>query len=438
MSEHAARVYRAARFPALPGVFWLCVMVPAGRAQPTTPQGWTSQTVGNAIVFTAPAIDSSPRPALTLLPPGHLQGDAKRWFGNQVLSLARAVGTPLGATEVVLRDTILVRVVQIENQRHHKVRLAFYGYPTANGLSVAVLTIPDGVGDQDSRLETANHYVQQVAAQKFEVAAALSPTGTAATSPVPAQNSRGQYVGPPGRTDIDLTYHAKAIPPKDRDVPLKGVYLFAGIANGASYGGVGTTMTFGPHAVQQLLLLYANGVAAKVDALGNNLVGHHQAEGFATLDVGDPSTVSGTPFGRWTEDSSAVHIQWNGGSASELAKSGANLDGPGERWTPYILADGQVPEGTFVRKMEAGLRSQWIVLKRDGTFTGDGVSVALGGSIVNPAFPDHGSGAYEIRKGSMILYFANGYTQAIACVLAPLSGEVQTVLLNGFPFERVR
>lgn len=437
MSEPVARIDRLIRLPGLLALSCLVVIAPVARSQPATPSGWLSKTAGNAIVLAAPTTDSSPRPVLTLLPPGRPQGEAKTWFGNQVLSLARAAGKPLGATEVMERDTILVRVVQIENQRHQTARLAFYGYPTANGLSVAVLLIPAGVADQDPRLETANRYVQQVAAQKFEVAAAPSPA-TPTTPPGPTRNASGQYVGTFGRTDIDLTYHAKAIPPKDRDVPLKGIYLFVGLAFGASGGGVGAPMTYGQHAVQQLLLLYGNGVAAKADALGNNLTGHHQAEGFATLDVSDPSAVSGAPFGHWTEDSSAVHIQWNSGGASELAKSARNLEGKGEQWTPYVIADGQVLEGTFVRKMEAGLRSQWMVLKKDGTFTGDGLSVPLGGSMMNPAFPEHGSGTYEIRKGSMIFYFANGYTQAIACVLDPLTGDVKTVLLNGFPFERVR
>ena len=253
-------------------------------------------------------------------------------------------------TEVMARDTMFVRVVQIQNPRHQNVRLAFYGYPTANGISVAVLLIPAGVADQDPRLETANQYVHQVAAQKFEVAVAPSLPATTATSPGPTRNASGQYVGTFGRTDIDLTYHAKAIPPKDRDVPLKGAYLFVGLAFGATGGGVGSPMSYGQHAVQQLLLLYGNGVAAKVDALGNNLTGHHQAEGFATLNVADPSAISGTPFGHWTEDSSAVHIQWNSGGASDLAKSGPNLDGKGEQWMPYVLADGQLLEGTFVRK----------------------------------------------------------------------------------------
>jgi len=96
-------------------------------------------------------------------------------------------------------------------------------------------------------------------------------------------------------------------------------------------------------------------------------------------------------------------------------------------------------EGTFVRKMEAGLRSQWIVLHKNGTFEGDGVNVTMGGEIVNPYFPAHGSGTYEVHKGSMILFFQNGFTQAIECMIdnAP-NGEAKVVLLNGFPFERVR
>ena len=55
--------------------------------------------------------------------------------------------------------------------------------------------------------------------------------------------------------------------------------------------------------------------------------------------------------------------------------------------------------------------------RRHGTFTGDGVNVTMGGREVSPAFPEHGSGTYEVRKGSMILYFTTGFTQAIACVL---------------------
>ena len=158
-----------------------------------------------------------------------------------------------------------------------------------------------------------------------------------------------------------------------------------------------------------------------------------------SVDVANPAVVTGAPFGRWTEDDKSVHIQWNVGGPTDLVKDGPALEGKAESWKPYRLADGEVLDGTFVRKMEAGLKSQWIVLKGDGTFTGDGVNVTMGGSAVNSTFPERGGGRYEIRKGSMILYYANGFTQAIACTLdSTNSGQVRTVLLNGFPFERVR
>jgi hypothetical protein len=78
-------------------------------------------------------------------------------------------------------------------------------------------------------------------------------------------------------------------------------------------------------------------------------------------------------------------------------------------------------------------------LHKNGTFEGDGVNVTMGGEIVSPNFPAHGSGTYDVHKGSMILFFQNGFTQAIACIIdtAP-NGDARTVLLNGFPFERVR
>jgi hypothetical protein len=328
--------------------------------------------------------------------------------------------------------------VQIENQSHTKIREIFYGYRSARGLSIPILMIPPGVSDQDPRLEAANQYIQQLAAQRFELTAENSQPAASPAAQPPAQPA-GQPANRWGKTDIDLTYHAKAIIPKERDVAIKGVYVFIGYGFGASYGGVGTTMTWGQQAKQQLLLLFANGVVAKTDLKGDNLAGHHQAEGFATMDVANPAEVAGAPFGHWAENGNSIHIQWNIGAPTDLAKNGNNLEGKGERWTPFKLVEGDRLEGTFVRKMEAGLQSQWIVLHKNGTFEGDGVNVTMGGDIVNPRFPAHGSGTYDVHKGSMILFFQNGFTQAIACIIdVGANGDARTVLLNGFPFERVR
>jgi hypothetical protein len=435
LKNHLSRlsIYLLAFLAALP----LC-------AQLDPPQGWKSQSLTGGVLLLTPGEPSNSLVSLLLLPAGRPQGDTNSWFAAQTQSLAQAGGQMLSATQVENRDGMLQRTIQIENQKHAKVRILYYGYPTRNGISITVLAISPRVQDGDPLLAASDQYVHSLAARKFEIVsaptpAAQPPASQAFGSQQPARNANGQYVGAFGRSDIDLTYHAKGIPSAQDDVPLKGVYLFAGMGFGATYGGVGTQMTWGQHAVQQLLLLFANGVAAKVDAKGGNLAGKYQAEGFATMDVANPAVVSGAPYGRWSDDGSVLHIQWNNGAPLDLAHNGESLDGNGQHWTPYHIPDGELIEGTFVRQMEAGLRSQAIVLHRDGTFQGDGVNVTMGGAMVSPRFPERGFGRYEIRKGSMILYFANGFTQSIACVLDPINtSDVRTVLLNGFPFTRVR
>lgn len=415
--------------------FWIAVLTVPLQAQIAPPSGWTSQNLGNAVVMRSPGQDPSPRLGIALLPTGRPIGNTKSWFDKQTLAMAKSTGPVVGVADVTEPEPgILLRVVQLENKNHEKAREVFYGYPVQHGLAITILTIPPSFSDQDPQLETANQYIQNLAAQKFELAAA-----PAALPPGTTRSSSGQYVGQFGKSDIDLSYHAKSTIPKDRDVPLKGVYLFVGYAYGASYGGVGTTMTWGQKLTQQLLLLFENGVAAKTDLRGGNLAGKYQAEGFATMDVANPAAVSGSPFGRWTDQGDSIQIQWNIGAPTILAKDGSNLQGKGEKWTPFHLPEGDLIEGTFVRKMEAGLRSQAIVLRKDGTFVGDGVNVTMGGSMVNPAFPERGAGTYEVHKGSMILSFSNGFAQSIACVLDKSGdGAIRTIVLNGFPFERVR
>jgi hypothetical protein len=434
MTERAACAKRAPRLLVLLAIASLTFVGQAARAQqPAPPQGWTSRPAGKAIVLSGPGRDW---PALTLFPPRQSQGtDLKAWFGDLAMKLAQGSGKVISASDVTEQNAILTRIIQVDNPQDGKARMVYYGYPTAGGVSLAVLISLVTLSDQDPRLVAADQYVHQLANQAFEVAVAPASAPATSNPAAPPRNSQGQYVGAFGKSDIDLTYHAKGIPPKDRDVPFKGVYLFAGLANGVVLGAPGSYS----HNVQQLLLLWSNGVAAKVDANSGNISGHHQSEGFVSIDAADPAAVSGAPFGHYTEDSSAIHVQWNGDGVTDLIKNGANLDGSGQHWTPYVIADGQVLEGTFVRKLEAGLKPQWMVLKKDGTFSGDGLSVPIGGPALNPYFPQQGSGRYEIRKGSMIFYFANGYTQAIACVLSPLNtNDVNVVLLNNFPFERTR
>src|SRR5882762_10014623 len=107
----------------IPFTVTLCLLIAsmcAAQTVLTPPVGWTRQNAGEAIIFMSPGNESA-RPALTFFPPGRPQGDVKNWFGNQALTVARALGKPMGATEITQQEGIFLRVVQIESVMPQKV-----------------------------------------------------------------------------------------------------------------------------------------------------------------------------------------------------------------------------------------------------------------------------------------------------------------------------
>ena len=186
----------------------------------------------------------------------------------------------------------------------------FFGYASPHGYQIAVLMIPPKVADDDPRLQVATNYVQSLAAAHFEFAGA-APAASSAAALMAQMPNLGPPPGQPmlPRPGDPIMQPRPQLPP-DRDVPIKSAWFMTGVAFGAVNAGVGGS-AYGSHAVQQLLLLYANGVAVKADIFGNNLAGHHQAEGFATLDVTDPGVVGQGGFGRWRQQGQTISIAWN-------------------------------------------------------------------------------------------------------------------------------
>ena len=429
---------------------WLCalaflVVLPisafAQSIQP--PTGWSSAVTPAGVVMVSPEADASQRLALTLLTVFEPAAPVKSWFGDQALALAQTFGAQQGATEVLEQQGLLVRAVKVRSSAGLTIRAVFLGYASPHGYQICVLMIPPRVADDDPRLDMVTNYVLMLASSHFDVAAEAQTRTQGAAGPGPAVASGGANLmammpplGPPPGQPLyprpgDPIMQPRPQLPPDRDIPIKGAYFMTGIAFGAVNAGVNGS-AYGSHAVQQLLLLYANGVAVKADIFGGNLAGHHQAEGFATLDVTDPGVTGQGGFGRWSQQGQTISIRWNYAAGEVLTKAGDSLTG-GVRYSPWRLADGMRLQGAFVRRMEAGLRSQGIVLAQDGTFAADGVNVTMGGELVMPQFPARGYGTYVVRKGSLVLRYANGFTVAIACNI-----DGNTLLLNNFPYVRER
>jgi hypothetical protein len=410
----------------------LIILVPGmALAQPALPAGWKAQVARDGVVIVSPESDPTLRLVLTLLPVTTPQQPLKTWFADQTLALARSFGAPQGATDVVEAGPLETRAFKVNNGKID-IRAVFFGYAAPHGFQIVVLMAPPKVSDDDPRLQTATDYVQRLAAARFEFTAA-APAAASGAALMAMMPNLGPSAGAPmlPRPGDPIMQPRPQLPP-DRDIPIKGAWFMTGIGFGAVNAGVGGS-AYGSHAVQQLLILYANGVAVKADIFGGNLAGHHQAEGFATLDVTDPGVTSQGGFGRWTQQGQTIGVTWNYAGPEMLTVSGDALVGGGATYEPWRLADGLRLQGAFVRRMEAGLRSQGIVLTEDGAFAADGVNITMGGSLVMPQFPPIGFGTYEVRKGSLILRYANGFTVAIAC---NVNGN--TLLLNDFPFARER
>ena len=426
---------------------------PAEASQPPpAPTGWVSGPMQGGFVIMSPEPDQAQRVVLTLLPVVQPQAPVKDWFGNQALALAQSFGKVEGATETQEQGAILSRAVKM-NANGRELKSVFVGYASPHGFQMSVVMMPASTAEADPRVETISNYLDQLQAAHFDLTPPpqtqaqtqpQGPTGPAgpppAAMPTPADGAQLMALIPPLGAANQPMYPRPGDPimqprpqlPPDRDIPIKGAYFMTGIAFGAVNAGVGGS-AYGSHAVQQLLILYANGVAVKADIFGNNLAGHHQAEGFATLDVTDPNVVGQGGFGRWSQQGQTISINWNYAQPEVLTVDGNSLEGGGVKYNPWRLADGVRLEGVFVRPNDPGLRGQAIVLTQNGLFAADGVNVTMGAELVMPYFPARGYGTYEIKKGSLVLHFANGFNVAIACNI-----DGATLLLNNFGYQRAR
>ena len=248
---------------------------------------------------------------------------------------------------------------------------------------------------------------------------ALAPSGAVPT-PAPCLRPQGIEICP------------KAVVTGPNAIALTGAYLAAAPRTGYSVqGGVQS------HVETRLLLLFANGVAARAPLVSSGAIDDtYWAEGLATLDPRDPSEIGARGAGRWSESGGTIKVNWQIGGAQTLTRTGNNLREQYVTWSPYPSVDGLRLVARYQHVPPFG--PPWgVTLRADGTFQEDGVNEIMGGADINPGFPEHGAGTYEIARWSLILRFPNGFVQSINLMLG--AGDPKnppTIILNGFDFER--
>ena len=162
----------------------LLTLTACAAAQIQAPLGWTVQPIQNAVLLNSPPSWSSPSLILTLLSPRVTTGPAETWFAAETITLSRAGGQPVAASNVMRHGPLLIRAVRIQTPREME-RVVFYSYPAAGLQQRVALIIPAGVADNDPRFDTVDQYVEILAARRIDLGGVLASVSAGPQFAVP-------------------------------------------------------------------------------------------------------------------------------------------------------------------------------------------------------------------------------------------------------------
>jgi len=281
----------------------------------------------------------------------------------------------------------------------------------------------------------ANEMIARIVVPQGPVASA-DPSGgppPGASTPAPGP---GSLTPPPCLRPQGIEFCPKPVPTGSQVVPLAGAWIATSAQTTFSVDqrdpGVKSRVSTG------MIVLFTNGVAARSNLVSGGAIDeNYWSEGLAAMDARDPSEFGYRGAGKWTESGGKVTITWQSGSSVTLTRDGERLKEQYITWNPYPSIDGLRLEGRYEHPQPFG-SPLGITLHRDGTFLADGLNNTMGGSTINPGFPEHGSGKYEISRWSLVLRFNTGFVQSINLMLGQGDpANPSDFVVNGYDFARV-
>ncbi len=223
--------------------------------------------------------------------------------------------------------------------------------------------------------------VPQVAAAPAPASPAAA-TGGAPPSPPPCLRPQGIEICP------------KAVVTGPNAIALTGAYLAAAPRTGYSVqGGVQSRVE------TTILLLFANGVAARTPAVSSGAIDDtYWAEGLATMDPRNVADIGARSAGHWTESAGRITITWQIGGAQTLTRDGKNLREQYVTWNPYPSVDGLRLAARYEHVPPFG--PPWgVTLRPDGTFQKMASTKSWGARTSIPDSPSMARGRTKSRAG---------------------------------------
>jgi hypothetical protein len=366
------------------------------------PKGWDRQEMPNKAVTLLPPGDDAQHCSVILFP-GQTGELNELVFHNQLWQAATQVCPVDGKMEKAYRGSWQYTGAKILTPQKQSQWMILYTTKSGPHLEAVVFST-----DREELIRTHRFAVERMI------------TGIVFPDARPA---------PPG----GLEWNPSPVPALDKDVKLVGAWIVARMESEFSAdpkaGGIQQK-----HAAK-VVALFENGIAAKVDAIRTGLNDStYPAEGLATLSVLKPGP-NDRRFGKWTEADGKINITWNQGRADNVQRAGENLkQADGALWSGMKPIDGTRLERTFIRQVPFGPPGM-LRLRKDGSFDADQVNETMGGKLVNPKFPEMGSGTYEFRKWSLILRFDTGFVQSIHVMFdTDDPGTAKRIIVSGYDF----
>ena len=344
------------------------------------PKGWDRQDMPNKAVTLLPPGDDAQHCSVILLP-GQNGELNELVFHNQLWQAATRVNQVEGKTEKAYRGSWQYSGAKILTPQKESQWMILYTTKSGPHLEAALFA-----ADREELIQTHRFAVERMLTGIIFPDARPAPPGGPEWTPAP-------------------------VPAPDKDVKLAGAWIVARMESEFSADPKASGIQQ-KHRVK-MVALFEGGVAAKVDAVRTGLNDStYPAEGLATLSVAHPGP-NDRRFGTWSEADGKITITWNQGRADHVERAGGNLkQADGTLWSALKSIDGTRLEKTFVRQVPFGPPGM-LRLRKDGSFDADQVNETMGGKLVNPKFPEMGSGTYEFRKWSLILRFDTGFVQSI-------------------------
>jgi hypothetical protein len=344
----------------------------------TIPSGWVEQATKDGPRFLTP--DSTPQAYFAVVfYPAHQTPDDLRahhaLLWNKLLAVVSATGPSQSGTV----GHFIWSGVQVRGTTGQSVWVRTY--------SAKVGLTFQAVGVEATSPILLSRHLPEVEAML--ASATAEDVARASPAPTPA----GPKAGVPSKIPT--------LPAKD--VKVVEAYLQSAIQQRFSVG-TGVKQS----AVAEDILLFENGVAYRAEVLSSGIDSTANAYGYATVDVADMKDPPGRHYGRWTQDRDAgtLTITWFGGHVVNYRRKGKDLLLEGGSATRRETMDGLRLDGHFeAKQIGPPIR---LVLHKDGRFEEELLVNVLGGSIIDPTFPEKGAGTYEVFKWTLILRFADG------------------------------